>query len=166
VALKLSAPGLLHKSDAGALALGLSGEDELGEAYERLARSPAAEGASFLVERMEREGVELIVAARTDAVVPALVIGFGGLWAELLDDVVVVPLPASAARVEAGLRSLRGAGALAGARGSRTTDIGAVAALAARVGELVLELELTLLELNPVVARPDGAVALDAVARR
>ena len=81
-------------------------------------------------------GVELIVAARRDAVVPALVVGLGGVWTELLGDVAIVPLPASAARVEAALRGLRGAGLLAGARGRTAVDLPALAALAAAAGEL------------------------------
>ncbi len=55
---------------------------------------PEAAGAELLVERMSREpGVELIVAARGDAVVPALVIGIGGIWTEVLGDAAVIPLP-------------------------------------------------------------------------
>ena len=67
---------------------------------------------------MAAPGVELVVAARRDAVVPALVVGLGGVWTELLGDAAVVPLPATAERVEAALRSLRGAGLLTGARGA------------------------------------------------
>ena len=166
VALKLSAPGLLHKSDLGALALGLTSEDELRAAFDRLAQSPAAAGASVLVERMEAPGVEVVIAARADAVVPALVVGLGGIWAEAFDDVAVIPLPASATRVEAALRSLRGAGALTGERGDDGVDLNALAELGARIGELLIERGLALLELNPVLARADGAVALDALARR
>ena len=60
---------------------------------------------------MAPPGVELLVAARADAVVPALVIGLGGIWTEALDDVAVIPLPASPERVERGCSgSLRGAG--------------------------------------------------------
>jgi hypothetical protein len=110
--------------------------------------------------------VELVVAARRDAVVPALVVGLGGIWTELLDDVAIVPLPASQARVEAALRSLRGAGRLLGARATEPVDLAAVAALAAGCGDLLLAEGLTLLELNPVIAGPGGAVAVDAVARR
>ena len=67
--------------------------------------------------------VELIVAARTDAVVPALVIGLGGIWTEVLSDVAILPLPASAARIERALRSLRGAPLLTGgAAANRSTS--------------------------------------------
>lgn len=165
LALKLSSSLIQHKSDGGAIALGLHDAGELRAAFERLAALPVAEGASFLVERMAEPGVELIVAARSDAVVPALVIGLGGVWTEALDDVAIVPLPASAGRVEAALRSLRGAAVLEGASGGAGIDLPALTELAARVGRLLLDRNLTLLELNPVVAGPHGAIALDAIAR-
>lgn len=165
VAMKVSGPRVLHKSELGAVALGLGGEDELREAYGRLAGLPVAEGAEVLVERMAEPGVEVLVAATADGVVPALVLALGGIWAEALDDVVVVPLPADAARVERGLRSLRGAVLLTGGRGREGVDVAALAELAAHTGELLMDQGLGLLELNPVVARPDGAIVVDALAR-
>ncbi len=167
VALKLSAPGLTHKSDAGALALGARERGRARRGVPAPCRGrPSPSGATFMVERMEAGGVELFVAARADAVVPALVVGLGGIWAEAFDDVAIVPLPAEPERVEAALRSLRGAAALTGGRGGEPVDLGALAGLAARAGELLIERGLALLELNPVLARADGAIALDAVARR
>ena len=164
VAMKLSAPSLLHKSDLGALALSLTDEEAVRAADARL-RALAVAEAEVLVERMAPDGVEVFVAASTDGVVPALVIGLGGIWAEALDEVAIVPLPASGERVERALRSLRAAPLFTGVRGTSAVDIGGLAALAARVGELVLDRRLALLELNPVAAGPDGALALDAVAR-
>ena len=114
---------------------------------------------------MAQEGVELIVAARRDAVVPALVVGLGGAFTELLDDVAIVPLPCDARRVERALRSLRGAGVLLGARGRAAVDLGALVAVALAAGRALLELDLELVELNPVIAGPAGAVAVDAVVR-
>ena len=61
---------------------------------------------------MARPGAELIVSVRRDAVVPALVIGLGGGYAEVLDDVAIVPLPADPARVERAIRQLKGAALL------------------------------------------------------
>jgi acetate---CoA ligase (ADP-forming) len=165
VAMKLSAPALLHKSDAGALALSLTDEDAVREADARLRSLPVAAGAQVLVERMTPAGIEVFVAARADGVVPALAIGLGGIWAEAFDDVAIVPLPASTERVEHALHSLRASTLLTGRRGSTAVDLAALAALAARVGELALDRRLVLLELNPVAAGPDGAVALDALAR-
>ncbi|HET6831603.1 MAG TPA: acetate--CoA ligase family protein, partial [Solirubrobacterales bacterium] len=139
VALKLSSPALRHKSDAGAIALGLEAEDAVAVAAERLLALPAAADAELLVERMAAPGVELLVAARADAVVPALVVGLGGIWTETFADVAIVPLPATPERVEAALRGLRAAPLLTGGRGTEPVDLAAVATAAARVGELLLD---------------------------
>ncbi len=156
VALKLSGPEIRHKSEAGALALGIADERALRDACDRLRSGPNGHGSRLLVERMAGPGTELLVAARADAVVPCLVVGLGGIWTESLDDVAVIPLPASAARVEAALRSLRGGAVLTGGRGRQALAVGAVAELAARAGELLLEHGLSLLELNPVTVNEDG----------
>jgi acetate---CoA ligase (ADP-forming) len=166
VALKLSSPAIQHKSDSGGLALGLRSESEVREAHARLLDAAAAKDARVLVERMVEPGVEVLVAARADAVVPALVVGLGGIWTEVLDDVAIVPLPADASRVEQAIRSLRGATSLTGGRGRPPLDVGALATTAARVGELLLDHRLALLELNPVVVHANGCVALDALGRR
>ncbi|HTE61234.1 MAG TPA: acetate--CoA ligase family protein, partial [Solirubrobacteraceae bacterium] len=153
VAIKASAAALQHKSEAGALALGVAGDAAVRAAYRRVAaagrraagsdhRAGRGDAVDVLVEAMAEPGVELLVAARRDAVVPALVVGLGGVWTELLDDVAIVPLPASPVRVEAALRSLRGAGVLIGGRGSAPVDLTAVAALAAACGDLLLARDL------------------------
>ena len=102
VALKLSGAGVQHKSDLGALALGIAADGELREAWSRLRALAAADGAEVLVERMAPPGVELLIAARADGVVPALVIALGGIWTEALDDVAVIPLPADRGAGRAG----------------------------------------------------------------
>ena len=165
VALKLAGPQLRHKSDAGALRLDLRTGEEARAAYRELSSLAEAEGGRVLVERMAPPGVELLVAARADAVVPALVVGLGGIWAEALDDVAIVPLPADAERVEEAILSLRGAAALGGGRGRQPVDLAAAARLAAAIGSLLLESGLDLLELNPVVVHAQGCVALDALGR-
>jgi acetate---CoA ligase (ADP-forming) len=164
VAVKLSSPALLHKTEAGALALDLRSEDEVRDAAERLLSLPEAAGATLLVERMAEGGVELIYAVRRDGVVPALLVGTGGTWAEALDDVALVPLPASPERVERALRGLRAAPLLTGARGGPAVDLDAAARFGSRLGELALAHGLDLLEVNPALASPHGCVALDAVA--
>ena len=166
VALKLSGADVRHKSEAGALALGLMTAGEIEAEARRLLALPESGGAQLLVERMAEPGVELFVAATADGVVPALVVGLGGIWTEVLDDVAIIPLPAEPERIERALRSLRGAPALTGGRGRGPVDLEAVARLASGAGRMLLEAGLALVELNPVVARPDGAVALDAVAAR
>ncbi len=167
VALKLSGPTIQHKSDVGALALGIATEAELADEAARILSLPEALGAELLVEEMAPPGgIELIVAARADGVVPALVIGLGGIWTEALDDVIVIPLPASPARVEEALGSLRGSKLLQGGRGNPGVDVAAVAIAATRISELMLEEDLSLVEVNPLLAGPNGVVAVDALARR
>jgi succinyl-CoA synthetase beta subunit len=166
IALKLSSADVQHKSELGAVWLGLSSGAEVADAFARLDALATEIGGAVLAERMAAPGVELIVAARADAVVPAVVVGLGGVWTEVLDDVAIVPLPADAARIERAMRGLRGAPLLTGGRGTAPIDLTAVARLAQRVGELLVEESFELLELNPVLAGPAGAVAVDATARR
>jgi acetate---CoA ligase (ADP-forming) len=166
IALKLSSAAVQHKSELGAVWLGLSSEAEVSDAFARLEPLVAQLGGAVLAERMVLPGVELIVAARADAVVPAVIVGLGGVWTEVLDDVAIVPLPADAARIERAVLGLRGAPLLIGGRGGVPVDLSAVARMAQRVGELLVEESLELLELNPVLAGPAGAVAVDATARR
>jgi acyl-CoA synthetase (NDP forming) len=168
IALKLSSPTLQHKTELAAVWLGLNTDAEVTAAFAQLEPLAQQLGADVLAERMAAPGVELIVAGRADAVVPALVIGLGGVWTEVLGDVTIVPLPADAARIERAVRSLRGAPLLTGGRGVAPVDLAAVARMAERVGQILLEngVELELLELNPVLAGPAGAVAVDATARR
>ncbi len=154
VALKVVDAELLHKAAAGAVRLALDTEAAVALAAGEL----QAFGAPLLVERMALPGVELLISVRTDTLVPVLVVGLGGAWTELLDDVAVLPLPVTAGDAEAALRGLRGARVAAGA------DLAAAAAIATRAAHVALEHELALLELNPVIAHVHGATAVDAVA--
>jgi acetyl-CoA synthetase len=165
IALKLSSAAVQHKSELGGVELGLAGAAQVREAFARIGALAADHGGEVLAERMAAPGVELLVAARTDAIVPALVLGLGGIWTELLDDVAIVPLPADADRIERALRSLRGAPVLAGGRGRAACDVAAAARLAQQVGELLLERSLELIELNPVLVSCSGALVADAAIR-
>lgn len=166
IAMKLSASSVRHKSELGAVVLDLGTEDQVRGAFRELAELAEHHRGVVLAERMASNGVELIVAAHTDGIVPAVVVGLGGIWAELLDDVRVVPLPARAERIVHELPLLRGAPLLLAARGGRPIDLAAVAELTERIGELLIEQRLGLVECNPVLAGPDHAVALDASVRR
>jgi hypothetical protein len=166
VALKLSGPGIRHKSELGAVVLGLDSEKAVRSSFARLAALARDHDAVVLVEEMAGAGVELLVAAHCEGIVPALVLGAGGIWTELLDDVAVVPLPATARRIEEALLSLRIAPMLTGGRGGAILPLQASAQLIARVGELLLDGDLELIELNPVRVLPGTAVALDASIRR
>ncbi len=148
--------------------LGLDSGAEVRAAATELLALEQAGGAGLLVERMAAGEVELVVAAHREGVVPALVVGLGGLWTEALDDVVILPLPVSPDRVEEALRSLRSAPLLTGGRGRAPLDLPAAADLAARVGALLIDAGLQLVELNPVLIghSGEGATAVDAVISR
>ncbi len=167
VAVKANHPDLLHKSELGAVVLGLEGAEAVRAAAARvLAAAPT--GSQVLIEAMAEPGLELFVAAHRDGVVPVLVIGLGGVWTEVLDDVAVLPLPANVARVEKALLALRAAPVLTGARGGEPYALRAAAELGARVGALLIDKGLSLIELNPVLLGRDPggtAVAVDAVIR-
>ncbi len=162
VVAKLSDEELRHKSELGALELDLVTEAQVRDAHRRLLT--LGRGA-VLVERHVPTGVELLVAARRDAVVPSLAVGLGGIWTEAFDDAAVIPLPASPARVERALRGLRGAELLTGGRGRPELDLGAAARVAATTGEVLFSADLELVELNPVVVYEDGAIVVDALAK-
>jgi acetate---CoA ligase (ADP-forming) len=166
VALKVSALGLVHKTEAGALALGLADVGAVSRAAERLLSLPdLPAGAVLLVERMAPPGQDVLVAARADGVVPCLVLGLGGVWTEALDDVAVLPLPAGPDQVIGALRGLRAAPLLFGGRRHEALAVRALAELASAVGNLLLAEHLSLVEINPVRLTPEHALALDAVIR-
>ncbi|HTU94981.1 MAG TPA: acetate--CoA ligase family protein [Solirubrobacteraceae bacterium] len=168
VALKLSAATVQHKTELGGVALGLDSESEVRRAHRQMAPLADAHDGVILVERMAPAGVELIIAAHTDGVVPALVIGLGGIWTELLADVAVIPLPADVPRIERAIATLRGAPLLLGGRGRPAADVPAAARLAAQVGALLVDAGLATIECNPVFVgeTAGGAVAVDAAIRR
>jgi acyl-CoA synthetase (NDP forming) len=166
IALKLSAASVQHKSDIGGIVLGLASDVAVAVAFGSLAPLALEHGGVVLAERMAAPGgLELIVAAHRDGIVPALVIGLGGIWTELLDDVCVLPLPVDEARIRAGLGRLRGAALLFGGRGRPGVDVDALVALARSIGEVLVERTLELVECNPVLVGPRGAIALDASIR-
>ena len=160
----LKALGTLHKSDAGGVAVDIRDAAALADAFDDIDRRLAPERLS--VERMApvASGVELIVGARWDARLgPVLVVGLGGIFTETLRDVRTVLAPAPAAVVADLLGSLRGAELLRGARGRRPVDLDAVARLAADLSRVAAaHPEMAAIEINPVLALPDGAIALDA----
>jgi acyl-CoA synthetase (NDP forming) len=160
----LKALGELHKSDSGGVAVGLGGPEDLNEAFERMqaALSPPA----YSVEAMAplSQGLELIVGSKRDPRFgPILLVGAGGLYAEVVKDVAVALAPVSEAAAEALFRSLQIAPLLDGARGRPGVDVRAAARVAAALSRFAAEHpELAEAEINPLLALPDGALGLDA----
>lgn len=156
--LKAFGAGIVHKSDVGAVRLGLR-HDELDAAVAEMAARVEAGG--FLVEEQAPAGLELLVGVVRTPFGLAAVAGLGGTLVELLDDVALDLVPVDADRL---LRSFRASAALDGIRGAEPVDRAALAdvverlvAVAEAQGERFQELEC-----NPVLAGPGGAVAVDA----
>lgn len=172
VVLKAQSPDLSHKSDAGGVVLNLADAEALREGWERLygniARArPGMKLDGVLVEAMGKRGVELIVGARNDKDWgPVLLVGMGGVMAELLHDARLIPANLPAAEIAAEMLKLKCAPLLKGFRGDPPVDIAAAAEIVAKIGALVqAEPRIREIDVNPVVVYPagQGAVALDAL---
>ncbi len=131
----------------------------------RVDHQARGEVRGLLVEPMAPAGVEIIVGGRRDAVFgPAVLVGLGGIFTEVLDDVAVLLAPVDAGVVRARLERLRGAALLRGVRGQPGVDIDALAELVAAVARFLVDNpDVVVVDLNPVIAGPDGAVAVDAL---
>ncbi len=168
--LKAQAPALLHKSDAGGVVTGIADPAGLEAAWTQIAAAvararPDVTLDGMLIEAMGAPGLELVAGAKRDpAWGTVLVAGLGGVWIEALGDVALVAAGAGVDEVTAGLRRLKGAALLAGARGAPAVDLAAVAGAVVRIGRLMTAFpEIREIDVNPLVATPGGAVALDAL---
>lgn len=160
----LKALGLEYKSDVGGVALGLVGASELERALADM--EGRLSPAGYSVERMAEvsDGVELIAGVRRDRRFgPVVLVGIGGIYAELIRDVGVALAPVNASEAETLLRSLRAAPLLLGARGRPPVDLGAAARTIAALSELAAQRPaIAEVEVNPLLVTPDGALGLDA----
>jgi hypothetical protein len=166
--LKLDAPGLAHKTEVGGVEPALADEASIREAVASLRDRASRAGIAIrglLVEPMAQPGVEMIVGGRRDSVFgPAVMVGVGGILAEVLDDVVVLLAPIATDEVVAALDRLRGAALLRGVRGVPAIDSHALARVVIAIGDaLVADASIVEMDCNPVIAGPDGAVAVDAL---
>ena len=166
VAVKATGPGLLHKSDLGAVRLGLTAAGAARAAREMRSSLRAAGVApeGFLVQRMASAGAELIVGVVGDPRFgPLVAVGAGGATAELIGDVQVRLAPVGPREAAAMLRELRTFPLLDGFRGAPCADVRAVEDIVERVAALAAaHPEIAELDCNPVIAGPNGAVIVDA----
>jgi acyl-CoA synthetase (NDP forming) len=166
VAVKLDAPGLAHKSDIGGVALGVEGRKQLEAALRRvMAAGRDHDPDGVLLQPMLPPGVELIVGARRDPQFgPLVIVGSGGVLAEVLDDVAVRLAPVTAHDAREMLDDLRAARLLSGVRGRRAVNRDAVASLIVALGHAIERNPAWReVDLNPVIAGPTGALAVDAL---
>jgi len=169
VALKIVSPDIAHKSDVGGVKLNLRTEKQVAKAFDDImkavqSRQPNARVQGVAVQTMARPGVEVIVGLSKDAQFgPVVMFGLGGIFVEVLKDVSfrIVPLLRRDAREM--VREIKGFPVLQGVRGQEAVDIAALEDILLKVSELAeRHPEVRELDLNPVIAYKDGAVAVDA----
>jgi acetyl coenzyme A synthetase (ADP forming)-like protein len=170
VVLKAVVPGLVHKSDAGAVRLHLSGQQQTAAAAREMVSHLAAVGyapAGFVIQRMVPAGVELLAGIVHDPQFgPVIACGAGGVLVELLKDVAIRLTPLTRDEAAAMLRELKSYPLLTGYRGRPPCDVEALIDVLLRVAAMADDLpQIAELDCNPIVALPDGAWIVDARVR-
>ena len=158
-----TAAGATHKTEVNGIHLNLANSEELSAAYKDL---ESRLGPQVVVQEMITEGVELILGVIDDAQFGSLVmVGIGGILVEVMKDTKLIWLPTNAEQVEDAIRSLKFTELLSGVRGQEKNDMDAIvdttlrlAQFAMDCGDLIAELDI-----NPLIARPNGAVVVDAL---
>ncbi|MFJ5117206.1 GNAT family N-acetyltransferase [Kitasatospora sp. NPDC088548] len=167
VALKAYWPGQVHKSALGAVRTGLAADAEVRAAYHEFTRKFGPELAGAVVQPMAAPGVELLAGVVQDQVFgPLVVLGLGGTAADVLADRTARLAPLSERDLTTMVAELRSAPMLLGNGGAPPVDLAAVRSVLAGLSRLADDFpELVEADLNPVIARPDGAVCVDARVR-
>ncbi len=171
VVMKILSPDILHKSEIGGVLLGVEGGEAARVGFatlmERAAeRAPEARIEGALVAKQLSGGVECIMGIQRDPVFgPVALVGIGGIFVEILQDVALHRCPFGTEVAEQMIRSLKAAPILLGARGQAPVNIAALAGMLAGLSQWAVAAgdRLLSVDLNPVLALLDGAYALDAV---
>ena len=163
VALKILAAETAHKTEAGGVALGIADR----QAFEENVKVLAGKGQPLVVQRMQSGLAEAIVGYRDDPVVgPLVLVGAGGILAELYNDVVIRLAPVDEAEALEMIAAVKGFAVLRGYRGLPKGNLAALARAVAAMSHLALVAGRPLgeAEANPLIVKPDGVVAVDALA--
>jgi acyl-CoA synthetase (NDP forming) len=168
VVMKIASPDILHKTEAGGVVLNVRSAAEAERAYEKIVAGarvykPDARVAGVEIHQMLSGGQEVIVGATADPSFGKVVaFGLGGVLVEVLKDITFRLAPASRDDARSMIDGIAAAEILNGVRGAAAVDKGALAAIIETVSNLAADFpEIAEIDLNPVLARPDGAVALD-----
>jgi acyl-CoA synthetase (NDP forming) len=168
VVLKIISPQILHKSDVGGVVLGINGEAALKEAYPKLIaevrkNNPKAEVLGVLIEKMMPSSTEVIVGGIRDSQFgPSVMFGMGGIFTEVYEDVAFRVAPLDKIDALNLIHELRGSKILEGIRGQPAADLAAIVDVLIDVSSLMSQHSaISQLDLNPVIAYPDGVCAVD-----
>ncbi|MGB0555199.1 MAG: acetate--CoA ligase family protein, partial [Alphaproteobacteria bacterium] len=173
VALKVQSPDILHKTEAGAVALNLLGGAEACKAFEYLtanarAYSPGADIRGVLVQPMANKGQEVILGINRDpSFGPMLMVGMGGVFVEIMKDVAFAPAPLTADDAHALLDKLKGRKLLDGVRGEPAADVATLVELMVNLSRFAADFANNIqeIDLNPVLVHSegDGVTVVDAL---
>ena len=164
VALKISSDQVLHKTDRGGVLLGLKNKDEVQKGYDLLlARFSHVKIDGIIVQKMAgKEAVELIIGGKRDAQFGQLImLGMGGIFVEVMRDVVFRVCPITRKDAEEMICELRAYPILAGARGRKPVNTSAIANTLVKVSELLQKENPAEFDINPLMADEKGCVAVD-----
>lgn len=171
--LKIVSPDIAHKTEVGGVFVGVRSEAQLLEEYANLLarvaqKAPEARIAGVLVAQMVQGGVELILGTKKDPVFgPMVMVGLGGIFAEIFKDVALQPAPVDEAQATAMLRSLKAFALLDGARGRPRADVQSAARAVAALSRFAMRHahDVSEIDINPlmVLEQGRGAHALDAL---
>jgi len=167
VVLKAEAEGLVHKTDEGAVKLDLRTPQEVADAYRALEAGLGSRLKRVLVQPMIADGVEVLIGVVQQPVFgPLVVFGLGGVAADVLGDHAARLTPLTDTDADELIHAMRAAPLLLGYRGAAPADTGALTDILLRLSRLADDLpEVAELDLNPVIARPDGVFAVDVRVR-
>jgi acyl-CoA synthetase (NDP forming)/GNAT superfamily N-acetyltransferase len=167
VVIKADVPGLIHKSDAGAVELDLRGTRQVRSAMRRLEQRFPGRLSGVIVQPMIAGGTELIIGVVQEPIFgPVVVFGLGGVATEVLGDHAARLAPLTSADADELIHSVRAAPLLLGYRGHPPADLGALAGTLLRISQLATDLpQVAELDMNPVIARPDGVTVVDSRVR-
>jgi acyl-CoA synthetase (NDP forming) len=169
VALKIVSPDVIHKSDSGGVKLGLANAAQVGKAYGDIITAikkhhPKAKIDGVSVQKMARPGVEVIIGMTKDAQFgPVLMFGLGGILVEVLKDVSFRIVPLAKRDAHEMIKEIKGYPLLEGYRGQEPADVPFLEDLMLKVSDFVdKNPEIKELDLNPIFAYKNKAVAVDA----
>jgi acetyl coenzyme A synthetase (ADP forming)-like protein len=164
VVVKADSASVLHKSDMGGVAVNLQDGAGVRAAIEKMKQSLATDDLRFFVQKYMPGGLEIILGAKAEEGLGHLIMfGLGGIFVEVLKDVVFNLTPVTDAEAKSMLSDINGAAILKGVRGQKGVDTGAIQALICRLSQLVSDLpQIQEMDLNPVMAFEDGVCVVDA----
>jgi acetate---CoA ligase (ADP-forming) subunit beta len=169
VVMKIVSPDVVHKSDAGGVKLKIENATQAGKAYSEILASikkhyPKAKITGISVQKMAKQGVEIIIGMTKDAQFgPVIMFGLGGILVEVLKDVSFRIVPLEKRDAAEMITEIKGFPILKGYRGQEPANIPYLEDLNVKVSDFVdKNPEIKELDLNPVFAYKDGALAVDA----